>query len=202
MNDGLNIVFLYLCAKIPFVSKNNQHWLWFFSLLALFVVACKQEEKAIETFTKEEIQVETIKKVDMFYSDSAVVRVRVRGPVMLRHTALDNPKQEFIKGIWVDFYRGGRVVATLTAKYAERNEYSGITLARDSVVWRSTDGKRLESPELTWDEKQQKVYTNRFVVVTTPKDTIYSQGILANQDFTDIEFKAVDGSMMVKDPGK
>lgn len=170
-----------------------------FGLLALVLYSCKGKDDPMEVFTKTDVQVERIQNVDMLYSDSALIRVRIRGPVMLRHLVSDDPRQEFIKGIKVDFFNvHGALAGTLTAKYAVRYEYKGLTLVRDSVVWQSVDGKKLESPELTWNERDQQVSTNRFVVVTTRKDTIRSHGFTANQDFSNIRFNAVDGSLEVK----
>lgn len=170
-----------------------------FSLLALFLYSCTGKDDDGEVFTKADTQVERIEEVDMLYSDSALVRVRIRGPVTLRYLVNDDPRQEFIKGIKVDFFNAKGILAgTLTAKYAVRYEYKGFTLVRDSVVWQSTDGKKLESPELTWNEREQQISTNRFVVLTTPKDTIRSHGFTANQDFSNIRFNAVDGSLQVK----
>lgn len=173
--------------------------LGFFGMVFLLLQNCKGKEDAVEVFTKSDITIEKIQDVDMLYSDSALVRVRIRGPVMLRHLVSDDPRQEFIKGIKVNFFNTfGALAGTLTAKYAVRYEYKGVTLVRDSVVWQSVDGKKLESPELTWNEREQQISTNRFVVVTTLKDTIRSHGFTANQDFTNIKFSAVDGSLEVK----
>ena len=169
------------------------------ALAILFLQGCAGKEEQVETFSKEAVYLETINDVDMLYSDSALIRVRIRGPVMLRHLVTDDPRQEFIKGIKVDFFNTtGALAGTLTAKYAVRYEYKGLTLVRDSGVWKSVDGKKLESPELTWNERDQQVSTNRFVVVTTLKDTIRSHGFTANQDFSNIRFSAVDGSLEVK----
>jgi LPS export ABC transporter protein LptC len=173
----------------------------FFFILALlgFFWACKGKEDQVEVFSQQDVSIERIQQVDMLYSDSAKLRVRIRGPVMLRHLASDDPRQEFISGIKVDFFNAyGALAGTLTAKYAVRYEYKGVTLVRDSVVWKSIDGKKLESPELTWNERDQQISTNRFVVVTTRTDTIRSHGFTANQDFSNIRFSAVDGSLEVK----
>jgi hypothetical protein len=173
--------------------------LFLFGSAFLLLQNCKGKEDSVEVFSKSDITIEKIQDVDMLYSDSALVRVRIRGPVMLRHLVSDDPRQEFIEGIKVNFFNTfGALAGTLTAKYAVRYEYKGITLVRDSVVWQSVDGKKLESPELTWNEREQQISTNRFVVVTTLKDTIRSHGFTANQDFTNIKFSAVDGSLEVK----
>ena len=173
---------------------------WLGLLCFSLLTACKPDDKQEELdFDKVDTSVEQVQNVDLLYSDSAIVRVRIRGPVMLNHLEFNDPHQEFPNGIKVEFFDlAGRVTSVLTAKYAVRYETRGLTLVRDSVVWRSTEWKQLETPELTWDERQQIVYTKKFVVVTTPQDTVYSHGFQSTQDFRNISLNAVDGTMEVK----
>lgn len=166
-----------------------------------WLVGCSAPNLPNEQFTEQDTTVERIQEVDILYSDSAIVKVRIQGPVLLRYQENNLPRQEFPNGIRVSFFGpGGKVTSTLTGRYASRNEWEGITVVRDSVVWEGVDGKKLESTEITWLEKEQKVFTNKFVVVNTLKEIIFAQGFTANQNFTDIRFKAIDGTLMVVDP--
>ena len=70
---------------------------------------------------------------------------------------------------------------------------------RDSVVWQSVRKEHLTTDELTWDERRQKVFTDRFVVITRPGEILYGRGFEANQDFTNITMKAVEGRVVVED---
>lgn len=143
---------------------------------------------------------ERIENVEILYSDSAIVRVRIKGPIMLRYTGYDNPRQEFPNGIKVEFFDGsGKVTSTLTADYAVRYESRGQTILRKNVFWKSIDLQTLDTPELTWDERQQTVYTNKFAVVTTAADTVYSHGFEATQSFRNIRLNAIDGSIEVEE---
>jgi LPS export ABC transporter protein LptC len=170
-------------------------------LAVAFFWGCEKIPKIDENFNREDVVVERFSEVDILYSDSGKVRVRVRGPVLLRQLGLSQSRQEFPSGIKVNFFDAfGNITSTLTGKYANRIEAEGITIVRDSVVWQNTEGKKLESTEITWNERTQKVYTNKFVVVNTLKDIIFAQGFTANQNFTDIRFKAIDGTMMVVEP--
>lgn len=141
---------------------------------------------------------ELLEDVEILYSDSAFVKVRVRGPVMLYHTERNDPRQEFIEGVEVDFLdRNQEVVSRLTAKYAIRRESIGTIIVRDSVVWQSSQDERLATDEMTWDERLQKVFTDRFVVITRPEEILYGRGFEADQDFTNITMKAVEGRVKV-----
>lgn len=137
--------------------------------------------------------------VEILYSDSAQLMVRVRGPVMINYTERNNERQEFPEGVRVDFFDvGGNIKSVLTAKMGTRYDGRGIVVLEDSVVWKSVDEQMLETSELIWNEEQEKIYNNKFLVATTPRDTIFGKGFTANQDFTDISIIGTDGKLKVK----
>ncbi len=169
--------------------------------LASLAFACKQEAAdVLPEILLDNPNLELLEEVEIFYSDSAQVKVRVTGPVMYYHTDPGDPRQEFPGGVEVEFLgRTGEIVSTLTAKYAIRKESLGIIVVRDSVVWQSAQNERLTTDELTWDERRQKVFTDRFVVVTRPDEILYGRGFEADQDFSNITMKAVEGSVKVEE---
>ena len=148
---------------------------------------------------KEELQFETMKGgVEMLYSDSAIVRVKVSGPTMLRYLNKAEPTQEFPDGINVDFFSpSGRISSELTAKYAIRYEGKNNILVKDDVVWKSKLNEILETQELIWDEKEERVYTKKFVKITRPDEIVYGYGLDANQDFTRWKIEAITGRIKV-----
>lgn len=176
---------------------------WFIPVLMLAAPAC--ERKATDELPNillDNPNLELLEDVEILYSDSAFVKVRVRGPVMLYHTERNDPRQEFIEGIEVEFLdRNMEVLSRLTAKFAIRRESLGIIIVRDSVVWKSNQNEQLTTDEMTWDERRQKVFTDRFVVITRPEEILYGRGFEADQDFTNITMKAVEGRVKVDNQG-
>lgn len=173
-----------------------------FSLCAFCLIfACQNDLEEIDKMvSQDQVAIEQAKDVTMLYSDSAVVRVQVEGATMLRHLDPKNPRQEFTDGVKVVFFTpNGRIQSTLTAKYAVRMEKQDQIIVRDSVVWDSFDGEKLETNELIWEERKEKVYTKKFVKITKPDEVIYGIGFEANQDFTHWKINAVEGELKVKD---
>ncbi len=172
---------------------------WSFLLL---VVACTQDDipKISEDASVFNVNVETARDVEIIYSDSAIVRVRIEGPTMLYHVDTREPKQEFTDGVKVDFFDAdGQVTSVLTGKYGIRHESAGLVTVRDSVVWQSIKGERLETEELIWDERQQRVYNHKFVVVTRPDEIIMGHGFEATQDFKQAKVNAVTGRIRTEE---
>jgi len=155
-------------------------------LAALALAACEQVAKRADMlYTPDDTAVEVARDVEILYSDSAVVRVRVTGPTLHNHTEREDARQEFPDGIKIEFLTPTLSVrSTLTAKFAERRQDKGLVVARDSVVLTTIEQEKLETEELIWDEVAQKIRTDKFVKVTKPGEVIYGFGLEANQDFS------------------
>ena len=168
---------------------------------ALLLGSCKNTvEDVNDLVSKFDTQVETAKGVEILYSDSAQVRVRITGPTMLYHLDRREPRQEFPDGVSVDFFFFvGAITSQLDARYGLRLENKNEVIVRDSVVWQSVEGEKIESEELIWDERQRKIYTNKFVVITRPDEIIYGHGFEADQDFTYSRINAIEGRLKVDD---
>ena len=169
---------------------------------SLLFVACQQDEviENIPVYSSEAVNVEVTKDVTIYYSDSAITRVIVTGPKLLNYTERNQQRKEFPDGIRVEFFNDvGAISSILTAKYAVQYEIDNKVIVRDSVVWRSSEDQQLETTELIWDERQELVYTNKFSVITTPSDTIFTQYFKARQDFSEIIMTSTDGAIIVDD---
>ena len=156
------------------------------SLLLPALQACDASlRREAREFTKEDTNVEVAHDVEILYSDSALVRVRITAPTLLYFVDRDNPRQEFPDGIKVEFLTPTlEVRSVLTAKTAVRYDNTSLVTARDSVVLYTVEQEKLETEELIWNEKTEKVYTEKFVKVTKPGELIYGFGLEANQDFS------------------
>jgi len=170
--------------------------LYFGILVSLFIfAACENDISEVnQFFSKEETKIETARGIEMLYSDSAILRMRIVSPILIRHLDKSDPWQEFPEGLTVDFFdEEGKASGSLTAKYATRQENDNQFIARDSVVWESLNGERLESEELIWDEISDKVHTDKFVILRRPDEIISGHGFEANQSFTHWTIRAIGG---------
>jgi len=163
------------------------------------LLACENSLEDVAALNEKlDTQVERAEEVEILYSDSAKIKVKIAGPTMLYHLDRKDPKQEFPDGVKVDFFdQFQNISSVLTAKYAIRLEQKQQVLVRDSVVWKSIDNEKLETEELIWDEQKEKLLSNKFVVITRPEEIIYGHGFEANQDFSNARINAVEGRIAV-----
>ena len=170
-------------------------------LCMIAIMACNvQEEEPVKMSAEDlNVDVETTTGVELIYSDSAIVNVIVKAHKMLTDAKRGEKKQVFPEGVDVDFYNSqGRIQSELTCKMATRFEKDKRILMQDSVVWKSGKGEILDTEELTWDEKNQKVFTKRLVKITTAQDVIHGYGFEADQGFTKWKITRPQGEMGVE----
>jgi len=143
-------------------------------------------------FSEQVTDIEQAHDVQLLYSDSAEIKVRVTSPLMVRNLNRLEPKDEFPKGLHAEFFGPNmKVTSWMDAKFATRYEKDGKIIAEDSVVIYNRRNEKLSTPYLIWNEKEETLENNQFVMITRPdkQDTLMGFGIIANQDFTRFEIK-------------
>ncbi|MEL7377253.1 MAG: LPS export ABC transporter periplasmic protein LptC, partial [Bacteroidota bacterium] len=168
--------------------------------LLFFVSACVNDPEELAEFEQQPVnsQVEVAEGVRIVYSDSAKVRVIIDAPVM--HNFIDpaKPKQEFPEGVLVTFFDEHQDTSSiLSALWGQYDRRESQVTVRDSVVWQSVDARMLETEELIWDQRDERIHTNKFVVVTQPDARIYGYGLEAPQDFSQARIKQVTGRVPI-----
>ena len=169
--------------------------------LLLALAACENDPQEVAAlFPEVDPGVEALRDFETIYSDSAQVKARITGPDMLRAQEDRQFVQRFPGGVQLEFYgEGGEVTSTLEARYGLRYEADDRVLLRDSVVWRSTTGDRLDTEELHWDPVEARIYSDRFVRLKQADKEITGVGFESNQDFTRAKVIAIQGIVQVEE---
>jgi LPS export ABC transporter protein LptC len=162
------------------------------TVLAIMCISCGGDLKDPDKEQKyagpliENIDVVTI------YSDSAKVLVKLRAPVQQEFESGD---AIFPKGFYIEFYENEKISSTLKANYGELNRRNNLYVARGNVVMKNIEKKEsLETEELFWNQNTDRVYTDKFVKITTPERVLMGQGLETNQKFFPYSFHKVTGS--------
>lgn len=184
--------------QLSFISVKMSRTVFLF-IGILLLTSC--EEKIAEmqrNISTQNLGVERIETVEMLYSDSAIVRLRIQAPTLLNYIKIGNEKKVFSDGLKVDFYNENAITtSTLTAKYATQYNRENKIVIQKKVVVKSMNNEKLETEELIWDEKKKQLYTDKWVKVSTDEETIYGYGFTSNQEFTEWEIKKVTGRFIV-----
>ena len=174
--------------------------------LLLLFCACENDMRDVKRFEgMANSSVEEATEVELFYSDSAVVRMRLQAPLMQEDRDEKEPKRIFPDGLEVDFYgRDKQISSHLTALYAEYSEKKRFIVLQDSVVIHNSQGEQLETEELFWDERKNEIYSDKFVKVTTPTEVMQGYGFRSDIEFKNWEIDSLSGifesSSLLKNP--
>jgi LPS export ABC transporter protein LptC len=170
-------------------------------VLAMLVCACGNNNfEKIRVLEKEkDLPVERGVNVAINYTDSGYIKVRVYAPLLERYNNEEKSQAEMKKGITAYFYnRQKRISSYLKAKYAIRDERARMMTARNDVIVVNNKGDTLRTEELKWDEKTDKIFSDKFVRITTPDHIILGTGLESNPEFTRYRVFNITGVMSLK----
>ena len=121
--------------------------------------------------------------VQTLYSDSAVVRLKLKAP---RQLEFDNNDREFPDGLYLEFYdTDGSLSSTLSADYCYYyHESDTWRVLRDVVIKNVKTHEKLNTEELFWEPKKETVHTSKFVRIETEDEILMGEGLEAKQDFS------------------
>ncbi len=164
--------------------------------LAVFA-ACENDLREVQRLAPDaEAGVEVATSVELFYSDSAVVRVRVQAPLMKAYLDPQKPRREFPDGVRVEFFSADRRPSShLTAKHAVRYDNENRVELRDSVVVWNNLNEKLETQQMVWDDKTEQLTADGFVKISRPGEIIMGYGLVSNLDFSRWHLSRVSGTV-------
>ena len=157
------------------------------TVLAILFGACHREEirQETETHPREQIPVLVTDSVTTLISDSGVTRYRIEAPHWLMYDRTDPAYQEFPDGIYLEqFDEDLSVQASLKADYAHYNEVSQEWTLRGNVHALNRKGEQFDTPELRWNQKAHRVYSDTSIHITREKSIIEGVGFESNEDMS------------------
>lgn len=163
------------------------------------LAGCENDPAKIEQLSKEVASDEDKAiGVTLLYSQGSHLQARLFTDEFIRAGTAKPPYTEARKGLRIEFYNDSlQVESTLTAKYARWYEQQNNVLIRNNVVIVNKKGERLQTEELVWNQKAEKFFTEKFVRISTATQTLYGDGLEANQDFSTYEIKNLKGIVNV-----
>jgi len=167
--------------------------LFLFFLIAL--ISCTNDTSLVQEFVSEKQQpIEEIKGAELLHTEYGKVKVRVVANSLERFQDIQ-PALIFSDNLEVYFYNdSSQLQSTLMADYASIDEVKKIMMAKNNVILISSDDKKLETDELIWDEKKNKIYTDKKVKIITGKEVIYGEGFTSTPDFKQYSITKIYGT--------
>lgn len=163
----------------------NKQTAYIFILLLLGACSNQQPETIQVLLEHNNLPIERGTNISINYTDSGYVKARIFAPLLERYNNEERLESEMKQGITAYFYdRNGKINSYIKSKYAIRNDRERTMTARKDVVVINNKGDTLRTEELIWDEKTDKIYSDKYVNITTPDQIIMGTGLESNTSFT------------------
>lgn len=176
-------------------------------VLAMFFSCQNDLDEVAAVTSKNTHPSETAENFTLSYTDSAKLEFRLSSP-LVHHYDTDSSYFEFPKGVHVISYSSSidslgnpEMESDMVSDYAIRFEKRRFMEARGNVVITNIEGRKLETDLLYWDEKNNRIFTEENVKISTPGDEniIYGTGFESDQYFSKYTIHNTTGKINVKD---
>lgn len=172
-------------------------------VLAMVFYACSGSKDVEPNKTSEQrnlLPVLTTENVSTLISDSGITRYRIEAPLWLVYDKMEPPFQEFPKGIYLEqFDKDLSVQASLKADYAYYNETMQIWIVRGNVHALNHKGEQFDTPELNWNQKTHRIYSDSAIRITKETSVIEGIGFESNENMTKYTILNPTGVFPVKE---
>ncbi len=176
-------------------------FLFFISIILL--QACSSE-KAKENVAKS-LKADTLlftqegTNVTIHYTDSGHLKATIFAPALIGYKKDGNEIVKMPKGINGEFFNSdGLKESTITAEKGISYQTKKITEVWQNVVVTNIKGEKLNTEKLIWNQNTQKIYTDKFVRITTATEILTGEGMEAKQDFTSWVILKPRGTISIK----
>jgi LPS export ABC transporter protein LptC len=161
------------------------------------LVACKNDIETIKALTNEiDLPDFTGYDIDLTYTDSGILKGRIIAPEVNQYLRKEEPYYEFPKGMKTIIYDlSGREKAYIQANYAIYYNNKQLWEARNQVLAENpSEGKKLETEQMFWDQNEKKIYSDKFTRMTNP-DGVFTgdNGFESDESLTDWGLRGMSG---------
>lgn len=156
-------------------------------LFSISFFSCQPEKKEVVNVSSDPEKSYTMKatKVNTLISDSGITRYRVKTKVWLTFGNAKEPYSYFPEGIYVEkFDSTFQTEASIQADTAYYFEKKSLWQLIGNVEVESLQGEQFSTSELFWDQKEEKVYSDKYIRVQQKEQIITGIGFESNQNMT------------------
>lgn len=168
---------------------------------ALWTAACNEESQDPDDFKEFEGPVMEAADVELFYSDSAVVRIRLTADRQLEYESGD---REFPEGVYIEFFDEEEVRSSsikANQGYFDKKE-NMYTATGDVVVINYQSDEKLETEVLYWEPNKEEIHTDRYVEITSDDEVLMGEGLVSDESFTTYQILKPKGTFSLSETPK
>ena len=166
-----------------------------FLAAALFFISCESNIKEVRKINIIEINpVGEAQDFNLKYTDSGKIKAVLISPQMLDYSNAQFPFNEFPKGINLTVYDDLGNKSFVTSKYAISYSKTSLIELYEQVIITTHDGKKLETEQLYYDQKNEWFFTQKPYRFTDRGSVINGVGIDFSKDFDFLDTQQIKGT--------
>lgn len=172
------------------------------STVMLVFISCSNNKQLVTDaiVERDSLAAMSTYNVSSFISDSGIIRYKILTDEWLVYDKKNPPYWAFEKGIYVEkFDTLHAVEASIKADTAYYNTKAEIWTLRGNVHVASLKGEEFNTQLLYWNQKTERVYSEKYIEIIQPDRTIKGYGFDSNQQMTQYEIKNITGIFYVDD---
>lgn len=172
------------------------------TVMCLLLPACSHGKKNIAEAIDEKDSLPDMHTagVTTYISDSGMIRYKVITDEWLIFNQKNPPYWAFEKGIYMEkFDTLFRIDASIEADTAYYYEQNKLWELRSNVHIRSQKGDKFDTELMFWDQKKEKIYSDKFIRIEQTDRVLTGYGFESNQQMTEYQIFNNTGIFLVED---
>lgn len=166
-------------------------------ILTMFV-SCESDIQKVKKLSETSfIPTGEADSLNLKYTDSGKIKSILVSQKMLDYSNIKNPFTEFPKGLKINIFDNVGQITTVVSDYAISYKRTDIIDLQGNVTITSHDGKKLETSQLYFDQKNEWFFTEKPFKYTDEKGGfLQGPGIDFSKDFKIFNMQKSSGQVM------
>ena len=167
---------------------------------AILLFSCQasapQTEEPTESQNAENMMTEYSENLSIVMSENGLKSYHFETPLMEGYTLARDPYREFRKGIKITMFEEDSTssdAATLTANYAIFYENRKLWEAKGDVVVIQTNGRRLYTQQLFWNQSTHRIYSNVDSRIVDGDEMTDCEGFESDEEMVQWKYRKLKG---------
>lgn len=168
-------------------------------ILAAACTPTEREKQVLDTL-KEDDPAQEVFGVDILVTNMGLPQAWLKGPHALEMKQENAVKRVFDEGVEVVLYDDeGLRKSTITAERGEFLEGMANALLTGDVIVLTSDGERLLTEKLLWNEKGDSIYSDTESRIYQQDQILFCNRFWSTTNFEEYEMDTVRGTIMLND---
>lgn len=175
--------------------------LWATVMFLLFPACSGQDKNLAAAITsRDSLPVMQTIGVESLISDSGVIRYKIIAEEWLIYDKTDPPYWAFEKGVYLEQFNEELVTeATIKADTAYYYDPKKLWELRGNVHIENLKGEKFDTELLFWNQKTERVYSEKKIRIEQSDKIITGQGFESNQQLTDYTIHSTEGIFYIEE---